>query len=54
MTLEILTELKNTLIRQNNLLDASQWHKLELYAKEIELDSKKPSILSRDWIDKGI
>ena len=54
MTLEILTELKNTLIRQNNLLDASQWHKLELYAKEIELDSKKPSILSRDWIDKWI
>ncbi|WP_300732412.1 hypothetical protein [uncultured Helicobacter sp.] len=54
MTLEILTELKNTLIQQNNLLDASQSHKLELYAKEIELDSKKPSILSRDWIDKWI
>ena len=44
--------VKNSLIRQNNLLDASNWHKLELYTKEIELDSKKPNIFSRDWIDK--
>lgn len=44
--------IKNTLIQQNNLLDASQWHKLELYTKEIELDSKKPNIFSRDGIDK--
>lgn len=46
--------VKNTLIQQNNLLDASQWHKLELYCKEIELDSKKPNIFSRDWIDKWV
>lgn len=46
--------IKNTLIQQNNLLDASQWHKLELYSKEIELESKKPNIFSKDWIDKWI
>lgn len=46
--------IKNTLIQQNNFLDASQWHKLELYAKEIELESKKPKIFSKDWIDKWI
>ena len=31
---------KNALIKENNLLDASQWHKLELYYKEIELSAK--------------
>ena len=45
---------KNALIKENNLLDASQWHKLELYTKEIELDSKKPKIFSKDWIDKWV
>ncbi|WP_276882699.1 pentapeptide repeat-containing protein [Campylobacter cuniculorum] len=31
---------KNALIKDNNLLDASNFHKLELYAKEIELKEK--------------
>ena len=34
--------IKNVLIANNNLLDASAWHKLELYAKEIELRLPKP------------
>ncbi|MGX2984448.1 pentapeptide repeat-containing protein [Helicobacter sp. 23-1048] len=34
--------IKNVLIENNNLLDASNWHKLELYAKEIELRLPKP------------
>lgn len=52
--------IKNTLIQQNNLLDASQWHKLELYAKEIELDSKEYKEIKnnnedfRDCVDKWI
>lgn len=44
--------IKNTLSKEGNLLDASNYHRVELYCKEIELDSKKPSILSREWIDK--
>ncbi|WP_110546150.1 pentapeptide repeat-containing protein, partial [Helicobacter cinaedi] len=44
--------LKNTLIKDNNLLDASNFHKYELYCKEIELDSKNPKIFSKDFIDK--
>ncbi|TKX28707.1 hypothetical protein CQA38_06015 [Campylobacter sp. MIT 12-5580] len=32
--------LKNVLIEQNNLLEAQNWHKLELYAKEIEIETK--------------
>lgn len=32
--------IKNVLIANNNLLDASNFHKLELYAKEIELEYK--------------
>lgn len=43
---------KNTLSKEGNLLDASNYHRVELYCKEIELDSKNPSILSREWIDK--
>lgn len=52
--------IKNTLIQQNNLLDTSQWHKLELYAKEIELDSKEYKEIKnnnedfRDCVDKWI
>lgn len=42
---------KSTLIKDNNLLDASEFHKYELYSKEIELDSKKPKTL-RDKVDK--
>lgn len=42
---------KSALIENNNLLDASNYHKIELYFKEIELDSKKPKIFSKEWID---
>lgn len=41
---------KSTLIKDNNLLDASNFHKCELYCKEIELDSKKTKTL-KDTID---
>lgn len=50
--------IKNVLIANNNLLDASTWHKLELYAKEIELrlptpESKKnPSNERKKCIEK--
>ncbi|ENC9217533.1 pentapeptide repeat-containing protein [Campylobacter lari] len=43
---------KNALIKDNNLLDASKFHKYELYCKEIELEEKKPKIFSKEWIDK--
>ena len=43
--------IKNILIAQNNLLDASYWHKLELYTKEIELKDENPKIFSKEWID---
>ena len=42
---------KNALIKDNNLLDASNYHKIELYFKEIELKHKKPKIFSKEWID---
>ncbi|WP_060661808.1 pentapeptide repeat-containing protein [Helicobacter pullorum] len=43
--------LKNASIKDNNLLDASNSHKCELYCKEVELDSKKTKTL-RDKVDK--
>ncbi|EAI5560307.1 hypothetical protein BB139_07285 [Campylobacter lari] len=43
---------KSALIKDNNLLDASKFHKYELYCKEIELEEKKPKIFSKEWIDK--
>ncbi|MCL9820316.1 pentapeptide repeat-containing protein [Helicobacter sp. 14348-15] len=36
---------KNALTKDNNLLDASNFHKYELYSKEIELDSKETKTL---------
>ncbi|MGJ0159145.1 pentapeptide repeat-containing protein [Campylobacter coli] len=42
---------KNALIKDNNLLDASNFHKYELYCKEIELENKKDKTL-KDRIDK--
>ncbi len=44
--------IKNVLIANNNLLDASTWHKLELYAKEHEIDLKAPNLFSKEWIEK--
>lgn len=41
---------KSALIKDNNLLDASNFHKCELYCKEIELDSKATKT-SKDKID---
>ncbi|MBZ7968355.1 pentapeptide repeat-containing protein [Campylobacter molothri] len=43
---------KNALIKDNNPLDASNFHKYELYCKEIELNSKKPKKFSKEWLDK--
>ena len=43
--------LKNALIKDNNLLDASEFHKYELYSKEIELDSKETKTL-KDKVEK--
>ncbi|OOX91289.1 hypothetical protein BOP97_04175 [Campylobacter coli] len=43
---------KSALIKDNNFLDASNFHKYELYCKEIELKFKKPKIFSREWMDK--
>lgn len=45
---------KNALIKDNNLLDASNFHKVELYCKEIELENKQPERFSKDWIDKWV
>ncbi|MCH5322980.1 MAG: pentapeptide repeat-containing protein [Helicobacter sp.] len=45
---------KNALIKDNNLLEASKYHKFELYAKEIELENKQPQKFSKDWIDKWV
>lgn len=42
---------KNTLSKEGNFLDASNYHRVELYCKEIELDSKNPPIPSKEWID---
>ncbi len=44
--------IKNVLIANNNLLDASIWHKLELYAKEHEIDLKNPKRFSKEWIER--
>ena len=42
---------KSTLIKDNNLLDASNFHKCELYCKEIELDSKENKTI-KDKVEK--
>ena len=44
--------IKNVLIANNNLLDACAWHKLELYAKEHEIDLKTPTKFSKEWIER--
>lgn len=43
--------LKNTLIKDNNLLDASNFHKYELYSKEVELKHKNNQTL-KDKVEK--
>ena len=47
----IFKNIKNALIKDNNLLDASRLHKMELYAKEIELGYKREmkAKTSRHW-----
>lgn len=44
--------IKSILTTQHNILEAANWRKLELYAKEIELEYKKPKSFTREWIDK--
>lgn len=44
--------IKNALIKNNNLLDASSYHKVELCCRELELEKKNPKPFSKDWIDK--
>ncbi|WP_199768143.1 pentapeptide repeat-containing protein, partial [Helicobacter sp. 'house sparrow 1'] len=43
---------KNTLTKDNNIIDASNYHRMELYCKENELEFKRPKNFSKDWIDK--
>ena len=43
--------IKNNLLKNNNTLDASQYHKMELYCKEIELESKEQKSPS-DWLER--
>ncbi|EGK8036722.1 pentapeptide repeat-containing protein [Campylobacter lari] len=40
--------VKDVLIIQNNILEAQEWHKLELYAKEIELEIRLDKDRSED------
>ncbi|HEF2681757.1 TPA: pentapeptide repeat-containing protein, partial [Campylobacter coli] len=42
---------KNALIKDNNLLDASNFHKYELYCKELELKNKKATTF-KDIVDR--
>ena len=42
---------KNALIKDNNLLDASEFHRFELYCKELELDSKENKTI-KDKVEK--
>ena len=42
---------KNALIKDNNLLDASEFHRCELYCKELELDSKENKTI-KDKVEK--
>ncbi|EIN8285499.1 pentapeptide repeat-containing protein [Campylobacter coli] len=42
---------KNALIKDNNLLDASNFHKCELYCKELELKNKKATTF-KDIVDR--
>lgn len=44
---------KSSLITSHNLLDASHHHRAELYCKEIELDSMRPKLFSKEWIENG-
>ena len=43
--------IKNSLAKNGNTLDASQYHKMELYCKEIELESKEQKSPS-DWLER--
>lgn len=42
---------KSALIKDNNLLDASNHHKIELYYKEIELKESKLKFFSKEWLE---
>ena len=47
---DIFRKIKYLLLKENNNLEATNYHKAELYCKELELDSKFKKT-TRDWID---
>ncbi len=49
---KMFSSIKASLSKHLNTIDANIYHKYELYCKEIELDSKKPQLFSKDFIDK--
>ncbi|WP_415858845.1 pentapeptide repeat-containing protein [Campylobacter molothri] len=44
--------IKDVLTNQNNTLEAQEWHKLELYAKEVELEIKLSMGSKMLWYDR--
>ena len=49
---ESFRAIKNSLIKANNTLNATDYSKAELYCKELELKAKEPRVLTADWINK--
>ena len=47
----IFKNIKNALIKDSNLIDASHFHKMELYAKELEISYKQEKS-AKDWIEQ--
>lgn len=49
---ETFRRLKGNRLTYHNLIDASELRTQELYARELELKSKNPSLFSKEWIEK--
>ncbi|MDE7174246.1 MAG: hypothetical protein K2N70_07870, partial [Helicobacter sp.] len=47
----IFKNIKNAFIKDSNLIDASHFHKMELYAKELEIDYKQEKSV-KDWVEQ--
>ena len=47
----IFKNIKNALIKDSNLIDASHFHKMELYAKELEISYKQEKS-AKDWVEQ--
>lgn len=43
---------KHALSREGNVLETLDYHRAELYCREIEFKFKKPFVFSKEWIDK--